>query len=107
MLRPIAKALTVAFPNNVDRIEIAFNVNHTVDTTENGDADLGADFEQDSRGNTTEQSGDLQSKPSFEVNMIRGDTTLSLTCRFMDDPVPEGTFGKCSMAAVSIKRILK
>lgn len=79
---------------NVNRIEIVFNVNHTVDSVDNGEEDLGANFEQDSRGNTTEQSETLQSKPNFQINIKRGETTLSLSCSFLDEPVQEGDYGE-------------
>lgn len=71
-----------------------FNVNHSVDAADNGEDDLGANFEQDSRGNTAEQETPLQSKPNFEVNIKRGDTTLSLSCTFLDEPVQEGDYGE-------------
>lgn len=71
---------------------------------DNGEEDFGADYEQDSRGNTAEQSPALQSKPNFEINIIRGDTTLSLSCSFLRDPVQADDYRKCSQQHnISIK----
>lgn len=73
---------------------------------DNGEEDFGADYEQDSRGNTAEQSPALQSKPNFEINIIRGDTTLLLACSFLQDPVQEGDYRKCSQSHIISNEII-
>lgn len=58
-----------------EEIRITFNVNHTVDSE---------DFESD--GQTEKQEfAEMRSKPQFEVDVVRGDTTLSFTCSFIQD----------------------
>lgn len=63
------------------RIEIHFNINHTVDNETEPSVDPTmdkADF------------GELKSKPTFDVDIKRGTTTLSFTCSFFETQ-PEQT----------------
>lgn len=53
--------------NAFHSISIRFNVNHTVDTPVNVEEN---------------EIGELKSQPAFKVDMLRGDTTLSLMCSF-------------------------
>lgn len=70
------------------RILIKFNVNHTVDAEE-------ADFDEGAEQSQTEQEPPkIQSKPKFEVDIVKGDTTLSLTCSYLDIVRVEGEYGK-------------
>lgn len=67
------------------RIVINFNVNHTVDTEEEPEVDPTAD---------KAEVGEMRSKPRFEVDIIKGDTTLSFTCSYLMDPPQEGEYSK-------------
>ena len=64
-------------------INIRFNVNHTVETPVNVDEN---------------EIGELKSQPAFKVDMIRGDTTLSLMCSFAGQE--EETNGLCTITIV-------
>ncbi|XP_047533145.1 complement component 1 Q subcomponent-binding protein, mitochondrial [Vanessa atalanta] len=57
-------------------VRITFNVNHTVDTE---------DFADDTQPEKQEFS-EMHSKPQFEVDLVRGDTTLGFTCSFLQEP---------------------
>ncbi|XP_045772499.1 complement component 1 Q subcomponent-binding protein, mitochondrial isoform X1 [Maniola jurtina] len=57
-------------------VTITFNVNHTVDTE---------DFGEDAQPEKQEFS-EMRSKPQFEVDLVRGDTTLGFTCSFLQEP---------------------
>lgn len=60
-------------------IKVTFNVNHTVDSEDFGEGDAQPDKQEFS---------EMRSKPQFEVDVIRGDTTLGFTCSFLQDPPP-------------------
>lgn len=69
------------------RILIKFNVNHTVDAEE--------DFaDEPEQGQPEQEPPKMQSKPNFEVDIVKGDTTLSLTCSYLTTPPSEGEYGK-------------
>ncbi|CAH0547156.1 unnamed protein product [Brassicogethes aeneus] len=56
------------------RVKIYFNVNHTVD----------ADAEPELHENLDKpEIGELKSKPSFKVELVRGKTTVSILCSFV------------------------
>ncbi|XP_013186962.2 complement component 1 Q subcomponent-binding protein, mitochondrial [Amyelois transitella] len=57
-------------------IKITFNVNHTVDSD-----DLEGDVQPEKQ-----EFAEMRSKPQFEVDIIRGDTTLGFTCSFLQEP---------------------
>lgn len=59
--------------NDGCRIEINFNVNHSVDT----------DPEQDIGEMMDKADVALKSKPTFEVDLKRGNKTLGFTCSFV------------------------
>lgn len=64
-----------------DIIRISFNVNHTVDAD--------AEAEMDARQDDIE-IGEMKSKPTFNVDIIRGKQTLGFTCSFNNEPGASG-----------------
>lgn len=67
------------------RIVISFNINHTVDTED--DADLAEE------GANQDDAAEMRSKPDFEVDITKGDRTLSFSCSFLKAPPVEGEYG--------------
>ena len=61
-------------------IEIHFNINHTVDNESEANIDPAQD---------KAEFGELKSKPTFDVDIKRGTTTLSFTCSFFDSEPPQ------------------
>ncbi|KAH0949473.1 hypothetical protein HN011_004151 [Eciton burchellii] len=59
--------------DGADTIRISFNVNHTVDA-----ADLDADVDPQESA----EMGEMLSKPSFTIDIIRGNEILCFTCSF-------------------------
>lgn len=57
-----------------ETIRIQFSVNHTVDTDDEPEINPGAD---------KPEVGELKSKPAFKVDLVRGNTTVSLLCSFI------------------------
>ncbi|XP_045516660.1 complement component 1 Q subcomponent-binding protein, mitochondrial isoform X1 [Pieris brassicae] len=57
-------------------VKITFNVNHTVDSE-----DFGDDVQQEKQ-----EFAEMRSKPQFEVDLVRGETTLGFTCSFLQEP---------------------
>lgn len=51
-------------------------MNHTVDSD---------DVEGEAQPDKQEFS-EMRSRPQFEVDLVRGDTTLGFTCSFLQDP---------------------
>jgi len=70
-----------------ETVEIAFNINHTVDT-EDAEDELSYDNQQ----NAQQESPKLHAKPNFEVNINKNGTTLSLTCAYLQGKPAEGEF---------------
>jgi len=69
-----------------EKIQISFNINHTVDT--NGD-----DAEDyDTSNNAFSPMDEMKSTPNFEVDIIKGGTTLSFTCSFLKGVPSEGEY---------------
>lgn len=62
-------------------MKITFNINHTVDSEPEPDADMTAD---------NPDIGDMKSKPSFTVDVVRGNQTLGFTCSFNNEPGASG-----------------
>jgi hypothetical protein len=58
------------------RIIVNFNVNHTVDTEADSEAELNPNVDKP-------DFAELKSKPSFDVDLQLGDQTLSFTCSFL------------------------
>lgn len=56
-------------------------MNHTVDSE---------DFAEDAQPEKQEFS-EMRSKPQFEVDLVRGDTTLGFTCSFLQDSASAGS----------------
>lgn len=67
------------------RIVISFNINHTVDTED--DADLPEE------GANQDDAAEMRSKPDFEVDITKGDRTLSFSCSFLKAPPVAGEYG--------------
>lgn len=66
-----------------EKIIISFNVNHTVD----------ADDESPEMGSSEKPDmAEMRSKPTFEVDIIKGNTTLSFTCSFLQGTAQEGEY---------------
>lgn len=57
------------------RIIVSFNINHTVDADDEAEIDPSMD-----KPNFAE----MKSKPTFEVDLVRGGKTLSFTCSFLE-----------------------
>lgn len=70
------------------RIVIKFNVNHTVDSEEEGS------FEVDNQQQAQQEAPKLYSKPNFDVEIVKNETTLSLNCTFLSGQAAEGEYGK-------------
>ncbi|XP_061399893.1 complement component 1 Q subcomponent-binding protein, mitochondrial [Musca vetustissima] len=66
-----------------EKIVINFNVNHTVDTEEEPEINPSAD---------KPDLGEMRSKPQFEVDIVRGNSTLSFTCSFLEGTPEEGEY---------------
>ena len=69
-------------------VRISFNVNHTVDS------DVEPEIE------TTDDKpdvGEMKSKPNFEIDIKRGNQTLSFTCSFNNEPGSSGANESYSM----------
>lgn len=60
-------------------INITFNVNHTVDSEDLGEGEVQPD---------KQEFAEMRSRPQFEVDVVRGDTTLGFTCSFLQEPPP-------------------
>lgn len=65
---------------------IKFNINHTVDASEPENFPIGESADQ-------KPDGKLESKPQFEVDIVRNDTTLSFTCSILSTEPTEGEYG--------------
>lgn len=61
-----------------EQVVITFNVNHTVDSD-----DLEGEVQSDKQ-----EFAEMRSRPQFEVDLVRGDTTLGFTCSFLQEPPP-------------------
>uniref|UniRef100_A0A182QRU6 Complement component 1 Q subcomponent-binding protein, mitochondrial n=1 Tax=Anopheles farauti TaxID=69004 RepID=A0A182QRU6_9DIPT len=65
-----------------EKVTISFNVNHTVDME--GE-------EAEATDNKPEFSA-MKSRPQFEVDIVRGGTTLSFTCSYLPGEAQEGEY---------------
>lgn len=61
-------------------------MNHSVNS-ENDEAELQNEQQPE------QESPKLQSKPNFEVDIVKGDTTLSLSCTYLPGQATEGEYG--------------
>lgn len=66
-----------------EKVVINFNVNHTVDADEQPEVDPNAD---------KVDMLEMRSKPQFEVDIVKGGTTLSFTCSFLEGEPQEGEY---------------
>ncbi|KAI5631190.1 mitochondrial glycoprotein domain-containing protein [Phthorimaea operculella] len=64
-------------------VRITFNVNHTVDSDDLEGEVAGAG------GQEKQEFAEMRSKPQFEVDLVRGGTTLGFTCSFLNEPPPQ------------------
>ncbi|EFA13033.1 complement component 1 Q subcomponent-binding protein, mitochondrial [Tribolium castaneum] len=63
-----------------ETIKITFNVNHTVDSDELPKVDSTMD---------NPEFGELKSKPEFRIEIVRGSTTFSVLCSFLESDEQE------------------
>lgn len=66
----------------IRRINVSFNINHTVDTEDQPEI-----AEQDKP-----EFGEMKSKPGFEVEITKANKTLSFTCSFLPGEAQEGEY---------------
>ncbi|XP_033153012.1 complement component 1 Q subcomponent-binding protein, mitochondrial [Drosophila mauritiana] len=66
-----------------EKVVVSFNVNHTVDSEEEPEINPNAD---------KPDLGEMRSKPQFEVDIIKGNSTLSFTCSFLQGEAQEGEY---------------
>lgn len=78
----VIKTLKLKF---VDRIVVTLNVNHTVDADEDE-----AEIEQNAEGKS---DAVMRSKPNFDVDITKGDTTLCLSCSYLKGAPVENEYG--------------
>lgn len=71
-----------------EKIIIKFNVNHSVDAAENDDENLEFDNQQQAQ----QEPPKLLSKPNFEVDIVKNDMTLSLSCTFLGGVPRDGEY---------------
>lgn len=45
------------------------------------------------QGQEKQEPTKMRSKPNFEVDIVKGDTTLSMTCSYLNNPPAEGEYG--------------
>jgi len=67
--------MTLTKKTDKESVKISFSVNHTVDTEAEGEVNPNAD---------KPDIGELKSKPSFRVDLVRNKTTLSILCSFIE-----------------------
>jgi len=72
--------VTMSKKFNDEKITVSFNVNHTVDA-ENVDENI-------QPGTQPEEAGEMKSRPNFDVDISKGNQTLSFTCSFLRDVSP-------------------
>uniref|UniRef100_A0A336M6W5 CSON013048 protein n=1 Tax=Culicoides sonorensis TaxID=179676 RepID=A0A336M6W5_CULSO len=66
-----------------EKIVITFNINHSVDTEAEPNIEPNAD---------KPDFGEMKSKPTFEIDIVRGNTTLGFTCSFFTSEPEEGEY---------------
>lgn len=55
--------------------------------------DAAEDFELDNQQQAQQEPPKLLSKPNFEIDIKKGDTTLSLSCTYLTGQPAEGEYG--------------
>ncbi|XP_011502050.1 PREDICTED: complement component 1 Q subcomponent-binding protein, mitochondrial [Ceratosolen solmsi marchali] len=73
--------VTLTKTTSTERITISFNINHTVDSESSSEVES-----NDDKGDV----GEIKSKPSFEIDIRRGNQTLSFGCSFNSEPGASG-----------------
>ncbi|XP_033324079.2 complement C1q binding protein P32 [Megalopta genalis] len=73
--------VTLVKKQDDERIQITFNINHTVDTETEPEIDINS--------NNADVS-EMKSKPNFEVDIKRDGITLGFTCSFNNEPGASG-----------------
>lgn len=66
-----------------EKIVISFNINHTVDTDDETEANQSADKREFS---------EMRSKPQFEVDIVKTSQTLSFTCSFLQSEAQDDEY---------------
>ncbi|EDW02105.1 complement component 1 Q subcomponent-binding protein, mitochondrial [Drosophila grimshawi] len=66
-----------------EKVIISLNVNHTVDSEQEPEINPNAD---------KPELGEMRSKPQFEVDIVKGNTTLSFTCSYLEGEAQEGEY---------------
>lgn len=64
-----------------ETVRISFNINHTVDSDSEPEIEM---------TNDNPDIGDMKSKPTFTIDVIRGNQTLGFTCSFNSEPGASG-----------------
>lgn len=66
-----------------EKIIISFNINHTVDAEDEAEINTSTD---------KPEFAEMKSKPQFEVDIVKGQRTLSFTCSFLHGEAQEGEY---------------
>ncbi|XP_076666213.1 complement C1q binding protein P32 [Andrena cerasifolii] len=64
-----------------ETIKISFNINHTVDSDAEPELDM---------TNNNPDIGEMKSKPTFSIDVVRGNQTLGFTCSINNEPGASG-----------------
>ncbi|KZC11217.1 PREDICTED: complement component 1 Q subcomponent-binding protein, mitochondrial [Dufourea novaeangliae] len=62
-------------------IKISFNINHTVDSESEPELDMTSD---------SPDIGEMKSKPTFTIDIVKGNQTLGFSCSFNNEPGASG-----------------
>ncbi|XP_017883086.1 complement component 1 Q subcomponent-binding protein, mitochondrial [Ceratina calcarata] len=73
--------VTLEKQQNNETVRISFNINHTVDSDPEPEIEMTSD---------NPDIGDMKSKPTFTIDVIRGNQTLGFTCSFNNEPGASG-----------------
>lgn len=75
-------------------------MNHTVDAEDEEAGELNPNAD----GRDTDAV--MRSKPNFDVDIVKGDTTLCLSCSFLKNPPVENEYGMCHWIRQVAKSII-
>ncbi|XP_060520457.1 complement component 1 Q subcomponent-binding protein, mitochondrial [Cylas formicarius] len=75
-----------------ETVKISFNVNHSVDTDE----------PEVHENSDKADVGELKSKPAFKIDLVRGDTTVSVLCSFVNAGEEDGYNDSFGIDEISI-----
>lgn len=82
-IKLVGAEVELAKQNDKEKVVINFNVNHSVDTETEPELDPNAE---------KPDFAEMKSKPQFEVDIVKGTSTLSFTCSFLQDPPQQGEY---------------